>query len=108
MKIKITHDVYNIANRLRNIDSGYYIMYDTSKKCYEVHNKNQYDSTYCLTLPFLELDERTINYVNKTKRENLEYLLDEIEKDNSIVESEQKSAALHLFNNSLEKLLKEV
>ena len=29
MKIRITHDVYEIAKRIRYIDKDYYIIYDT-------------------------------------------------------------------------------
>lgn len=105
MKIKINYDVYNISNRLRIIDRGYFIVYDTSKMKFEVHHKNQVGGSYCLTLPFPCLDARTIDYVKKTRTENLASILKEIEKDNFEAERNEQSRARDLFNEKLENLL---
>ena len=67
MLVKLYSDVFDISQRVKNIDSGYYILFNTSNKKFEVHNSNQVGSSYCLTLPFKELDERTLNFINKTK-----------------------------------------
>ena len=71
MLIKLKHDVYNISNRIKQIDVGYYLVYNTSKHKFEVHNYNQADTTYCLTLPYNQIDERTLKYVYQTKSENI-------------------------------------
>lgn len=94
MKIKLFSDVYNISKRLKNIDKDYYVVYDTSKGKFEIHNKSQIGSSYCLTLPFEILDERCLKYVYQTKSENIEKILETIDNENKIKESAEKSSAL--------------
>ncbi len=98
MKIKLTHDVYEISKRIKNIDNGYFIVYNTSTCKFEVHNSFQLDTTYCLTLPYDYLDERTLNYVAKTRSVNIENILAEIEKENKIQESADASSVLTELN----------
>ena len=93
MLVKLYSDVFDISQRVKNIDSGYYILFNTSNKKFEVHNSNQVGSSYCLTLPFKELDERTLNFINKTKSNNIEKILKEIENENKLRESSEKSRA---------------
>ena len=47
MKIKLIYDVYNISKRIKEIDKDYYIVYDTSKNKFEVHNSSQIGGSYC-------------------------------------------------------------
>ena len=93
MKIQINFDVYNISKRIKDIDRDYYVVYDTSKQKFEVHNSKQIGSTYCLTLPYCELDERSLSYVLKTQSSNIEEILEKIENDNKILESTNKLSA---------------
>ena len=104
MKIKIYSDVYNISKRIKDIEKNYYIVYNTITKKFEIHNSAQKDTSYCLTLPYLELDERTLNYVNKTKSENIEKILEEIEKNNKQRESAEKSNTLSCVYDSFTNL----
>lgn len=106
MKIKINHDTYNISKRICHIDKGYYIMYDVSTKKFEVHNSKQYKNTFCLKLPYKELDERTLNYVNLTRSENIDKILKEIEQQNKMKENADKQSVLLSFNNLYEEELK--
>ena len=93
MKIQIEKDVYNISKRIKDIDRDYYVVYDTSKQKFEVHNSKQIGSSYCLTLPHCELDERSLDYVLKTQSTNIEEILEKIENDNKILESTNKFSA---------------
>ena len=93
MKIQINFDVYNISKRIKDIDRDYYVVYDTSKQKFEVHNSKQIGSSYCLTLPYCELDERSLSYVLKTQSSNIEEILEKIENDNKILESTNKLSA---------------
>jgi len=107
MRFQITYDVYEISKRIKNIDKDYYIVYDTFTNKFEVHNSSQLDTTYCLTLPYSELDERTLNYVAKTRCANIENILEEIENNNKIQESADKSSVLDEFNEISADILKE-
>ncbi len=82
MLIPITGDLYSIDERLKEIDGGYYIMYNTQKNKYEVHNGKQKGGAYCLTLPFDALDARAVAYVKSTRREYADNILNEIERNN--------------------------
>lgn len=99
MKLKIFHDVFNISKRIKKIDKDYYVVYDTSKQKFEIHNSSQTGSSYCLTLPFNELDERSLNYVHQTSSANIDRILEKIENDNNIRESAIKTSA---FSNACE------
>ncbi len=108
MKQKIEHDVYNISNRIKDIDSGYFIVYDTECARFEVHNYFEKGTTYCCSIPYNTLDERTLNYVVHTRSANIENILDEIDRDNKRVENAEKSCVLSQFNDSIEQKLKEL
>jgi predicted GH43/DUF377 family glycosyl hydrolase len=103
MKIKLTSDVYEISKRIKNIDKDYYMVYDTSKRKFEVHNSSQIGSTYCLTLPYDYLDARALKYVIDTKSENLGKILQKIDDDNRSLESTEKNRALGAINDAIER-----
>lgn len=98
MKIKLTHDVYEISKRIKQIDNGYYVVYNTLTRKFEIHNSHQIGSTYCLTLPYNELDERTLTYVAKTSCMNVERILEEIDNNNKIQENQEKRKTFSQFN----------
>lgn len=87
MLIKIFEDVHNITIRLKEIDKNYFVVWNTNKNCYEVHNKKQ-KPTYCLSVPYPSLDKRTIDLTLKTRRENFDKILAEIDLDNENLEKE--------------------
>ena len=101
MKIKIFNDVYEISKRIRYIDKDYYVVYDTSKQKFEIHNSNQIGGSYCLTLPYNELDERTLKYVRSTQTANIEEILKNLQNDNKIRESAIKTSA---FSNIVDNI----
>ena len=107
MKIKLTYDVYNIAKRIKEIDKGYYIVFNTSKGKFEVHNSSQIGGSYCLTLPYTCLDERTLGYVRKTSVANIDYVLNKIENDNNLLKSAEKTSAFNNVYESMENLRRE-
>lgn len=84
----IKNDLFNIANRLKSIDSKYYIIRNNKKNRFEIHYKRS-KNTLELVLPYGKLDNRTINYVLKTKMENRKKLINEIESHNKKLEEER-------------------
>lgn len=89
MKVIITHDVFDISKRIKNLDVNYYIVYDTRLCRYEIHN-SKYSNTLCLVLPFDCLDCRAIEYVRKS--ENVEECLNEIEINNQRINQHKQNA----------------
>ena len=87
--------------RIKKIDRDYYVVYDTSKQKFEIHNSNQVGGSYCLTLPYKELDERTLKYVRLTQTANIEEILKNLENDNNKRESAIKTSA---FSNIVDNI----
>ena len=87
MLIKILQDVHDIVLRLREIDCDYFVVYNSERECFEVHNYGQ-KNTYCLTVPYSQLDCRTVILTLKTRREFLEKILAEIDASNEKLEQE--------------------
>ena len=106
MKIKISTDVYNISKRIKDIDKNYYIVFNTSTNKFEVHNSQQLGGSFCLNLPYNFLDERTLNYVNETRAENIERILNQIDIENELKESADKTCTLNQFDEIIEDNLK--
>ena len=105
-KIKIESDLYNICTRLKSIDKNYFILYDKTKKKFEIHNSSQPFSSYCLTIPYDKLDKRTIDYVLKTKNENFDKILKEIELSNKKIEENRNEEIMYRAKYDLTEKLK--
>ncbi|MDR1939381.1 MAG: hypothetical protein LBQ40_01115 [Clostridiales bacterium] len=87
--IRIRNDLYDIASRLREIDVGYYPVYNRRKSRFEVYHETDESAPACIP-PFGALDGRTVDYVLKTRRENAKALLAEIERTNCAAESRRE------------------
>ena len=90
MLIRIYTDNLFVCERLREIDPSYFVVFNTKDKKYEIHSKGQADNTYCVGLPFSALDERAVEYVLKTRVQNVDKLIKEIEKNNQKIEKNNK------------------
>lgn len=97
MKIRINSDVYDICNRIRDIDRDYLIVFDTNKDLYEVHNLSQVGSSYCFTIPYKYLDSRVLDMTNETMSKNIDTILARIDNDNKIRESAEKTSTLNFL-----------
>ncbi len=103
MRIKITHDVFNIVKRLKTINKNYFVMYNLKLKKFEIHNK-KYKNTLCLTLPYSCLDNRTITYVLKS--EQVEERIKEIEENNLKIKLAEKQDLTDKTNYQLNEIYK--
>lgn len=88
----ITDDLYKISERIKNIESGYFIVRNRKNGNYEVHSLfNNGTNTYCFTVPYDELDSRTLDYCLET---NLAIHGDEIykriEENNAKLDAEKE------------------
>lgn len=81
MRERVENDLFGIADRLRAIDEGYFVL--RTDDGFEVHNSLQRGSTFALKVPYPELDERTVRLVRKTRRERFAALLAETERQNA-------------------------
>jgi hypothetical protein len=80
---RITSDLFDISGRLKYIDPNYQI--------YRNHIKNRFELWWCgafsLVIPYDTLDERTLSYTVKTRRENADETENEINEANAEVEN---------------------
>ena len=102
--LKIVNDVYFIGRRLKNIDKSYEVYYNCDNNSYEVHSSAQAKNSYCFKVPYDKLDSRTLDYAVKTRRENLDKLIEEIEKDNLRMEQKNILQQVNLLKEMLWKL----
>ena len=89
MLYQIRNDLFDISNRIKQIDNNYYIVFNTTRKKFEVHYKRN-KNTYELTIPFDELDARTVEFVRKTRMQNKQKILEEIKKSNALLEAKKQ------------------
>jgi len=79
--LEVNNDVFEISNRVKEIDPDYYIVYNKTLRRFEVHHRRQHD-TLALAVPYRSLDARTITLTLKTRRENIEKLMKEMDEEN--------------------------
>lgn len=94
---EIDSDCTDIIKRLKDIDNDYFVVFNLERNVLELHNRSQLKNTYCLTLDFDELDERTINLVLKTRANNFDALFEEMEKENKNLLKMQTKEILNDF-----------
>jgi len=83
--IKISTDVFDIVDRVKEVDSGYFIVYNTVAHRYEVHNNKQFGSTFCIICD-QGLNSTVITKLQKSKIENIDRILREIDENNAKIE----------------------
>lgn len=98
--LEIEDDVYYICDRLKEIDESYFVLYNLSKKCYEVHSSNQKNS-YCFEVPYSVLDERTLVFARRTASSRRDKLIEEIEKNNEEVYKRQIKEQVNLLKEAI-------
>ena len=76
--------MFNIAARLKSVDRRYELFFNRKKNRYEIYANGAMQ----IALPFERLDARAIEYARKTRLENLNKLIAEIEAENARLEIE--------------------
>lgn len=79
-------DLFDIARRLKEVDKDYFVVYSYRDNRYEVHSKGNRGNTLCFAAP--RLDERVIVKARQTRRERLDRLIAEAERDNERIKRE--------------------
>ena len=105
MKIKIESDVFNIINRIKEIDENYFIVYNTNSKKFEVHNQRNVNS-YCLTIPYKNLDARTIELIHKTSLKNYDKIIKELDDDNEKYKKKEIDKIKEINDYKIREVLK--
>lgn len=98
---EIREDVFDIAERLKEIDPSYRIFYDGGKQRFLLFGGRE--QGFIMALPFDRLDARTVEHVKKTRIERLRQVLSEMEQHNK----RQEERALREAKSTAKEHLKE-
>ena len=117
MKILVKNDLYDISNRIKKFDSSYRAVYDVCTNKYQVYSTTLYGNieligwtplSYVCTLPYDQLDVRSIQYLYDTSVDNLGNLLTMIDENNKGIEdyvnNKVKDQTLNLVEDKLRQL----
>ena len=96
----ITHDVFDISDRLKEIDPDYTLHYNGSKGKFELRGK---DNVLLITYPYEKIDARMIVHARKTRVERSRELLREMEEHNAKLERARKKAQDEFYLESLKE-----
>lgn len=94
--ILISHNCFDIPERIREIDDDYRLFYNCKKNIIELHNL-KCKPTFQLAMPFRQLDSRAIEFVWRTR---LDKILSEIEN----IDSYNKNLEERLINKTLDEM----
>lgn len=103
--IRIENDLFGIADRLKSIDEGYFVVFNTKRGMFEVHNDRQRGSTFSLSIPYPCLDVRTVRLVQRTRAENAKRLFAEMEEENAALLRKEQEKAKRKAERETERLL---
>lgn len=99
--IKIEGDPYFIAQRLKEIDDSYEVYFNLEVGKYEVHSNQQVKGSFCFRLPFEILDERTLSHALRTRIENRDKIIAEIERQNLLLEKKNLKKQVDILKEAL-------
>ena len=85
-QIALTSDVFNICERLKEVDQSYFVVFNFDRDKYEVHSNLQRGNSYCFTIPYNTLDDRTIEFARKTRVSRMDKIIEEIDYQNEMLE----------------------
>ena len=104
----INSDLFGIGDRLREIDSDYFVAYNGGLCRFEVHHRRQRGDTLALAVPYPALDARTVALAKKTRRENIDKLIKEMDEANRKIEISADKKILDNAKGQLEDELGKV
>ncbi|MEG1528006.1 MAG: hypothetical protein RR248_04055 [Clostridia bacterium] len=81
--VEIYDDVFGVAPKIRSIDN-YLVAYNPAKSRYEI--RNGVTKRIELIIPYSCLDQRSIELVYRTRKENSDSVFAEIERNNQNIE----------------------
>lgn len=95
MRIEIESDVFDIVNRIKEIDDGYRILLNLKTGLLELHNINQ-RNTFCFNIKNNEISSKIIDDIFYSKVENIDNIMSDIDNNNSNIEKNNKNKTLDL------------
>lgn len=95
---RIYDDLFHISKRLKSIDKTYVLYFNRKLKRFEIYARGAMQ----MALPFDKLDTRTLEYARKTRIENIENMIREIEANNEKIQKEKEEKIISSFLSQME------
>lgn len=77
-------NTYNIPERLESLDSRLFVCFNARTQRFEVHSLDNHGTTYCFSVPYPELDVRTIEVFRRSnlKTRSIKEIIWEMDREN--------------------------
>jgi len=83
---RINEDLFDIASRLKEIDSRYELYFNKMLGRFEIHA----NGVLQLAVPFDRLDARTLGFARETRLENMRALLERMDNENAVLDRQKQ------------------
>lgn len=93
----IDRHISRVPERLKELDAGYFVLWNSIKNRFEVHNSDQRGSTLAFTTDFDELDNRTLIKARRSAVHRADKLMEEIRRDEIKMEEDRRKKAGQAF-----------
>lgn len=102
---EIKNDVFNIANRIKEINKNYIVYFNTEISKYELYHEKH---GYVLTFPYDELDSRCIDYTLSTRADRIDVkkFMEDIDRYNDNLEKKRLEAQIDKTSYEAKEILK--
>lgn len=101
----INSNVFDIPQRLKEYDPSFFIVYNCKDNRMEVHSLENKGDTFCMVVPYKELDERTLTLVRKNDiKTRGRKIFEEIDRQNEKLELNKKSYMKDMIRNAGEEV----
>lgn len=100
--IPVYSDSLGITDRLKEIDGSYFILLNRKSGKFEIHSSQQKDGSFCLELPFPFLDARTLTYARKYRRERINEIIEEMDRENEKLQAREKAKRAEIMGEAIE------
>lgn len=87
----IKNDLFNVVNRIKQLDNNYFVFYNTKNSCYELYYKNGFNLDLEITFSSTVLTALDYIKVCKTRIFNMEKILKQIDDANKKLESKNNA-----------------
>ena len=87
---RIEHDLFDIASRLKEVDERYELFFNKSLGRYEIFA----NGVLQIAVPFDRLDARTVEFARKTRLENLQKLIENIDRENALLDEMKRKQTI--------------
>lgn len=93
--------VYGIPERLKEISSSLFVMFNKVTQVFEVHDASQEGCTLACELPYEELDARALTYVRERFVTRFEELVREVDRHNERLAEEAHRSHMSVANDRM-------